>query len=50
VIMVSTAHGFLSLDNGGRFKPFMYEPLSRDEMIEAVMRAALGSHRGALAP
>ena len=42
VIMVSTAHGFLSLDGVGRFRPFMYEPLSRDELIEAVLRAAMG--------
>lgn len=42
VIMISTAHGFLSLDNAGRFKPFMYEPLSHEALVEAVMRAAMG--------
>jgi len=39
VIMVSTSHGFLSLDNAGRFKPFMYEPLSHEDMVKAVLRA-----------
>ena len=39
VIMMSTSHGFLSLDNAGRFKPFMYEPLTHEEMVTAVLRA-----------
>lgn len=39
VIMMSTSHGFLSLDNAGRFKPFMYEPFTHEEMVTAVMRA-----------
>ncbi len=39
VIMMSTSHGFLSLDNAGRFKPFMYAPLTHEEMVTAVMRA-----------
>jgi AcrR family transcriptional regulator len=43
VIMISTGHGFLALDNAGRFKPFMYEPMNHEEMVEAVMRAALGA-------
>jgi len=42
IIMTSTAHGFLTLDHVGRFRPFMYEPLTHDEMVEAVMRAAMG--------
>jgi AcrR family transcriptional regulator len=42
LIMTSTAHGFLTLDHVGRFKPFMYEPLTHEEMVEAVMRAAMG--------
>jgi AcrR family transcriptional regulator len=42
LIMISTAHGFLTLDHVGRFKPFMYEPLSHQEMVEAVMQAAMG--------
>ncbi|MGB9170546.1 MAG: hypothetical protein WCC35_03035, partial [Bradyrhizobium sp.] len=41
IIMTSTAHGFLTLDHVGRFRPFMYEPLTHDEMVEAVMRAAM---------
>lgn len=44
VIMVSTAHGFLALDHAGRFKPFMYEPLNHDEMVEAVIRTAMGEN------
>jgi AcrR family transcriptional regulator len=42
LIMTSTSHGFLSLDHVGRFKPFMYEPLSHEEMVKAVMQAAMG--------
>lgn len=42
LIMTSTSHGFLSLDHVGRFKPFMYEPLSHEEMVQAVMQAAMG--------
>ena len=42
IIMTSTGHGFLTLDHVGRFRPFMYEPLTHDEMVEAVMRAAMG--------
>ena len=41
VIMVSTSHGFLALDQAGRFKPFMYEPMTHDGMVEAVMRSAM---------
>ena len=54
VIMVSTAHGFLDLERAGRFKPFMYEPLSRSDLVDAVMRAAIGEgvspDRGAHVP
>ena len=46
IIMVSMGHGFLTLDAAGRFKPFMYEPMSHDEMVEAVMRTAMGSGGG----
>jgi AcrR family transcriptional regulator len=42
IIMISTGHGFLTLDHVGRFRPFMYEPLTHEEMVEAVMRAAMG--------
>jgi AcrR family transcriptional regulator len=41
VIMMSTAHGFLALDQAGRFKPFMYAPMTHDEMVEAVMASAM---------
>jgi len=41
LIMVSTSHGFLALDHAGRFKPFMYETMTHDEMVEAVMRSAM---------
>ena len=40
VTMWSTVYGFLSLNTGGRFKPFMIAPLTEDEIVEAVMRAA----------
>jgi AcrR family transcriptional regulator len=42
IIMMSTSHGFLALYRAGRFKPFMYEPLSHEDMVEAVMRSLLG--------
>ena len=42
VLMFSTSHGFLALDQAGRFKPFMYEPMTHAEMVEAVMGSALG--------
>jgi AcrR family transcriptional regulator len=42
VLMFSTSHGFLALDQAGRFKPFMYEPMTHDELVEAVMGSALG--------
>jgi AcrR family transcriptional regulator len=42
IIMTSTTHGFLTLDHAGRFRPFMYEPLTHEEMVQAVMRAAMG--------
>ena len=32
----------LALDQAGRFKPFMYEPMTHEEMVEAVMGSALG--------
>jgi AcrR family transcriptional regulator len=40
VTMWSTVYGFLSLNTAGRFQPFMIEPLTHDEIVEAVMRAA----------
>ena len=38
----STIYGFLALDGARRFKPFMTDPLTREEIIEAVMAAAAG--------
>lgn len=40
VLMVSTAHGFIALERKGRFKPFMVEPLTVEEMTEAVLLTA----------
>ena len=37
LIMMSTAHGFLALDRAGRIKPFMLEPMTREDMIQALM-------------
>jgi AcrR family transcriptional regulator len=42
VTMLSTLAGYLMLDNVGRFKPFMTEPLTRIDLIEAVLEAAIG--------
>lgn len=38
----STLYGFLALDGARRFKRFMTDPLSREEIVEAVMAAATG--------
>jgi AcrR family transcriptional regulator len=43
VTMLSTQVGYLVLDNVGRFKPFMIEPLKRDDLIEIVLEAAIGA-------
>jgi AcrR family transcriptional regulator len=40
VTMWSTVYGFLSLNTAGRFQPFMIAPLTHEEIVEAVMRAA----------
>jgi AcrR family transcriptional regulator len=42
ITMWSTIYGFLALDRAGRFKRFMTEPLTREEIVEAVIRAASG--------
>ena len=42
IIMWSTVYGYLALQGAGRFKPFMVEPLSEDEISEAVLDAAAG--------
>ena len=41
ILLMSTGHGFLALDQAGRFKRFMYEPMTHEEMVEAVMRTAM---------
>jgi hypothetical protein len=42
ITMWSTMYGFLALDRAQRFKNFMTEPLTRDEILEAVVTAATG--------
>jgi AcrR family transcriptional regulator len=42
ITMWCTVHGYLALNAAGRFQPFMTEPLTDDEIVEAVMRAAVG--------
>lgn len=42
IIMWSTVFGFLALKGANRFKSFMVEPLSEDEVVEAVLDAAAG--------
>ncbi len=43
ITLWSTLYGFLALDRGGRFKSFMTEPLTRAEIIAAVIDAATGA-------
>ena len=43
VTMWSTIYGFLALESANRFKPFMVQPLSHDDLIEAAMTAAIGA-------
>jgi AcrR family transcriptional regulator len=40
--MMSTVVGFLVLDESGRFKPFMFEPMTREDLVLAVLEAAIG--------
>ncbi len=42
ITMWSTVYGFLALDRARRFKPFMTQPLTRAEIVEAVITAATG--------
>ena len=42
VTMWSTVYGFLALDRARRFKPFMIEPLSHDDLLTAALGAAIG--------
>lgn len=44
LILVSTGHGFLALDRGGRLKPFMTEPMTHDDLVEAVIGSATGAN------
>jgi len=41
ITMWSTLYGFLALDRARRFKPFMTTPLTRAEIVEAVIAAAI---------
>jgi AcrR family transcriptional regulator len=50
LIMISTSHGFLALNNAGRFRPFMYEPLTPEQMVDAVMHRAIGLGREERSP
>ena len=43
VTMLSTVVGFLVLDEAGRFTPEWAQPLTREDMIEAVIDAAVGA-------
>jgi len=42
LIMMATGHGFLALDRAGRIKPFMIEPMTRDDMVQALIGSAIG--------
>ena len=37
----STLHGFVTLTHGGRLKDFMIEPLSHEELVEAILDKTL---------
>lgn len=41
--MMSTVVGFLVLDESGRFKPFMIAPMTREDLVQAVLEAAIGN-------
>ncbi|HZZ90388.1 MAG TPA: WHG domain-containing protein, partial [Caulobacteraceae bacterium] len=42
VTMLSTLVGYRVLDNVGRFKPHMLDPLTRDDLLDVVLDAAIG--------
>ncbi|HXQ13376.1 MAG TPA: TetR family transcriptional regulator [Caulobacteraceae bacterium] len=42
VTMLSTVIGYRVLDNVGRFKPHMVEPLTPADLLDAVLEAAIG--------
>jgi len=46
ITMWSTVYGFLALNTAGRFQPFMIEPLTLDEIVDAVLQAAMGPIAG----
>jgi AcrR family transcriptional regulator len=43
VTMLSTVVGYRVLDNVGRFKPHMVDPLSPADLLDAVLEAAIGA-------
>ncbi len=45
VTMLSTVVGFLVLDEAGRFSPEWASPLSREDMVEAILDVATGTAR-----
>jgi AcrR family transcriptional regulator len=42
LMMMAAGHGFLALDRAGRIKPFMLEPMTREEMIQALIGSVIG--------
>jgi AcrR family transcriptional regulator len=42
LIMMATGHGFLALDRAGRIKPFMIQPMTREEMVDSLIGSAIG--------
>lgn len=43
VTMWSTVYGFLALDRAQRFKGFMVDPLTHDDLLTAALHAAIGA-------
>jgi AcrR family transcriptional regulator len=41
LILMATGHGFLALDRAGRIKPFMIEPMTREQMVESLIGSAM---------
>jgi AcrR family transcriptional regulator len=42
LVMMATGHGFLALDRGGRIKPFMITPMTREDMVDWLIVSATG--------
>ena len=40
LLMMATGHGFLALDRAGRIKPFMIEPMTREELVRSLITGA----------